>query len=314
MSEPGGVGTFDASPERPQLTETSVNTSVDQSVSTMPNPSPTPLSNGVPLHIMFLGSPAIRSDKSPDNLELRSPLRDRLTVLGNPVDLVESPYLGESVDKDTEAYTETQIGQIHEYATRIVPITKPNIFILHIGAEHCLQSYDTKNARNRLRDLIVYLFATSPRATVILSTLLTNALPGMEPCVLDMNIQIRKLASALQREGRPVVLAEMHYEQGLPDRPLPADVSDNGTHPSDHGYKLMVDILLSAILEADRRGFLKAPEKVAILGDRELERAREGLVLESETIGKLTSSRGAKGLRWDRVVHSEREPEIIHNT
>ncbi|KAI8626337.1 carbohydrate esterase family 3 protein [Xylariaceae sp. FL1651] len=245
-------------------------------------PLPIPLGGGVPLRVMFLGASVTRGDVSVGNLGFRSPLREKLASLGNPINFVGSQRLGAFRDNEIEAFKGNRIDQIHDHSMRIVPSTKPNVFVLHVGSNDCLQKHDTANAGKRMRDLINYLLKTSPRATVIMSTLLTNTVPSKEPCILDINIQIRKLASALQREGRPVVLAEMHYEQGLPNRPLPMDISPDGTHPFDHGYSLMADIFFEAFLEADRRDFFKSPEENGIPDDGELERAEEPLTYEPE--------------------------------
>ncbi|KAI1814921.1 carbohydrate esterase family 3 protein [Poronia punctata] len=244
--------------------------------------APTPLGGGVPLRVMCLGASVTRGDVSTGNLGFRSPLRDKLAAMGNAVNFVGSQRLGAFKDNDLEAFKGNRIDQIHEHSTHIVPEVKPNVFLIHVGSNDCLQKHDTENAGKRMGDLVKYLLDQSPRATVILSTLLTNTVPSKEPCILDINIQIRKLASQLQREGRPVVLAEMHCEQGLPDRPVPEDISKDGTHPFDHGYELMSDIFFDAFVQADKRGFFKSPEDNGIPLDGELERADEPLTYEPE--------------------------------
>ncbi|KAI0456695.1 carbohydrate esterase family 3 protein [Xylaria acuta] len=282
----------DSETEEPLIDEPSVESSVAafiQSGSTS-GTLPTPLSGGVPLRVMFLGASVTRGAVSVGNLGYRSHLRDRLAGLGNAVNFVGSQRLGAFKDNDLEAYPGNRIDQIHDHATRIVPKTKPNVFVLHVGSNDCLQKHDTGNAGIRMRNLITYLFGASPQATVIMSSLLTNTVPDKEPCILDLNIQIRKLASALQREGRPVVFAEMHCEQGLPNRPVPADISSDGTHPFDHGYRLMADIFFSAFLEADRRGFLRTPEENGVPDDGELERVDELFVFETEPPKKRPGS------------------------
>ncbi|KAI3328847.1 carbohydrate esterase family 3 protein [Ustulina deusta] len=270
--------------EQLSVIESSLNSSIIASAenTSTSNTLSTPLGSGIPLRVMFLGASVTRGDVSIGKLGFRSPLRDRLGALGNPVNFVGSQRVGAFKDNDLEAYPGNRIDQIHDHSTRIVPSTKPNVFVLHVGSNDCLQKHDTVNAGQRMRDLINYLFVTSPQATIIMSTLLTNTVRDKEPCILDLNIQIRKLASDLQREGRPIVMAEMHCEQGLPDRPVPADISADGTHPYDHGYALMADIFFSAFLEADKRGFLKAPEQNGIPDDGELERADETVIVETE--------------------------------
>ncbi|KAF2973166.1 hypothetical protein GQX73_g295 [Xylaria multiplex] len=299
--------------EKTLVIESSSDSSIVAPIQNAPT-LPTPLGSGVPLRVMFLGASVVRGDVSVGNLGFRYPLRDRLVSLGNPVNFVGSQRLGAFKDNDLEAHKGNRIDQIHDHATRIVPSTKPNVFVLHVGSNDCLQKHDTANAGKRMRDLIAYLFKTSPQATVIMSTLLTNTVPKKEPCILDLNIQIRKLASALQREGKPVVLAEMHCEQGLPDRPLPADISPDGTHPFDHGYALMADIFFSAFVDADRRGFLKAPEENGIPDDGELERINEPFIVESEPPKKKPNPPKDKPVVGNKKAAPESTLEVIPNT
>ncbi|KAI0814484.1 carbohydrate esterase family 3 protein [Xylaria sp. FL0064] len=286
LKTPTGHDTLDNILDELLSIKSSLNSSLivpTKNISAFSNPQTlSPLGSGIPLRVMFLGASVTRGDVSIGNLGFRSPLRDRLAALGNPVNFVGSQRVGAFIDNDLEAYKGNRVDQIHDHSTHIVPNTKPNVFVLHVGSNDCLQKHDIANFGKRMRDLISYLLKTSPQATIIMSTLLTNTVPDKEPCILDLNIQIRKLASALHREGRPVVLAEMHCEQGLPDRPVAADISPDGTHPFDHGYALMADIFFSAFLEADKRGFIKPPEQNGIPDDGVLERADEPFVFEPE--------------------------------
>ncbi|KAI1747669.1 carbohydrate esterase family 3 protein [Xylaria castorea] len=310
---------LNTSPKELLVDGSSVKFGLAASIQSVPTPGAlsTPLSGGVPLRIMFLGASVTRGAMSIGNLGYRSPLREKLAALGNPVNFVGSQRLGAFKDNDLEAYPGNRIDQIHDHASRIVSKTKPNVFVLHGGSNDCLQKYDTGNAGKRMRDLIAYLFKASPQATVIISSLLTNTVPSMEPCILELNIQIRRLASALQREGRPVVFAEMHYEQGLPDRPIPSDISSDGTHPFDHGYRLMADIFLSAFLEADRRGFLRTPEENGVPDDGDLERAGEPFMFETEHPKERPGHHIAEKVPQvekpigEKIVTPEPAPEVI---
>ncbi|RWA08970.1 hypothetical protein EKO27_g6118 [Xylaria grammica] len=197
------------------------------------------------------------------------------TALGNPVNFIGSRRLGAFKDNDLEAYPDNRIDQIHDHATRIVPSTKPNVIVLHVGSNDCVQKHDTANAGKRVRDLITYLFKTSPQATIVISTLLAKT-------------------------------AEMHCEQGLPDRPLPADISPDGTHPFDHGYRMMADIFFSAFVDADRRGFLKAPEANGIPDNGELGRADDPFISESEPPEKR-----ANPPKDEKKVPPKPAPEVV---
>lgn len=231
-----------------------------------------PIADGIPFRVMFMGASITRGDMSTGNLGFRKPLRDKLVSAGNAVNLVGSQQLGNFKDNDLEAYPGNRIDQVHEHATHIIPETKPNLFILHVGTNDCLQKWDTGNLAARMGEFVDYLLATSPRATVIMSTLITNTVPDTEPCILDVDSQIRGVASAFKGEGKPIVLAEMHYSQGLPGRPQPSDISPDGTHPFDPGYAMMAEIFWAAILEAENKGILKSPEDNGISEDGDAEK------------------------------------------
>ncbi|KAI1080801.1 SGNH hydrolase-type esterase domain-containing protein [Whalleya microplaca] len=226
-----------------------------------------PIAGGIPLRIMFLGASITCGVASTGDVGFRLPLRNKLVSVGNPVNLVGSQRVGDFKDNDLEGYPGNRIDEVHAKSVNIVSSVKPNIFIIHAGTNDCIQNFDTGNLGVRMGDFVNYLLEVSPNATVIMSTLLTSTWPGIEPCVLDANIQIRKLASMLEREGKRVVLAEMYYEQGFPNRPVPSDISPDGTHPFDLGYAMMAEIFWSAIIDAQNRWFLQAPEVNGILDD-----------------------------------------------
>ncbi|KAK6075329.1 MFS multidrug transporter [Seiridium cupressi] len=235
-----------------------------------------PVADGTPLRIMTLGASVCRGDVSTGTVGFRKPLRDKLVSIGNMVNMVGSARVGEMKDNDVEAHPGNRVDQVHEWATHSVPAAKPNLFLMNVGSNDCLQYWDLPNYHVRLNDFIDFLLAQSPRATVVMSTLLTNTVPNTEPCILDVNRQIRELYEALREQGRPVVLAEMH-DQFVPEgdtleRPHPAHISPDGTHPGDEGYAMMADIFYQTIREADSNGFFQAAEDVGIPDDGDAER------------------------------------------
>lgn len=236
-----------------------------------------PIADGIPLRIMTLGASVCRGDVSNGTVGFRQPLRDKLVSIGNTVNMVGSAKVGEMKDNDLEAHPGNRVDQVYVWSTHSVPYVKPNLFLINVGSNDCLQHWDPPNYHLRLEYFINYLLGQSPRSTVVMSTLLTNTVPEVEPCILDINRQIRELHSALREQGRPVVLAEMH-DQFVPEgdmleRPHAAHISADGTHPHDEGYALMAAIFFQALREADQTGFFQPPEDVGIPDDGDVERA-----------------------------------------
>ncbi|KAI1463356.1 carbohydrate esterase family 3 protein [Daldinia caldariorum] len=239
----------------------------------------------MPFRVMFLGASITRGYLSTGDVGFRKFIRDTFVSSGNPINLVGSQRVGDFKDNELEAYGGNRIDQIHEHATHVVPETLPNLFVVHVGSNDCLQNWDMNNLGVRTKDIVDYLLGASPNATVVMSTLLVNNAPNIESCVLDANSQIRDAASALQHEEKPVVLAEMHCCHGLQGRPQPVDLSPDGTHPLDKGYHMMAEILWTAILDADEKGFFKRAEDNGIPedGDAEKDKGKGGINVPHST-------------------------------
>ncbi|KAI1863715.1 hypothetical protein JX265_003852 [Neoarthrinium moseri] len=238
-----------------------------------------PIAGGTPLRIMVLGASVCKGEVSNGTVGFRKPLRDKLVSVGNKVNMVGSARVGEMKDNDVEAHGGNRVDQVHGWATNSVPQAKPNVFLMNVGSNDCLQRWDTPNYHVRLTDFINYLLGTSPRGTVIMSTLLTNTVPDIEPCILDINRQIREVYATLKEEGRPVVMAEMH-DQFVPEgdtlpRPRIENITPDGTHPDDVGYGMMADVFFQTIREADSHGFFQQAEDVGIPDDGDAERDAE---------------------------------------
>lgn len=227
------------------------------------------IANGTALRIMPLGASCVKGEASTGNVGFRKGLREQLTALDNPVNMVGSERLGDMVDNDLEAYGGIKITQLHKYAQASVPEMQPNVFVINIGTNNALQYVDLDKVGGQMEDFVDYLLDASPDAVVIMSTLLTNTVPGCEPLILDMNQQFRDVFSKYEEAGKPVVLAEMHPSEGLSGRPEAGDIGKDGTHPTDAGYGKMATIFVDAIKEADSKGFLHVPVKNDIPDDGE---------------------------------------------
>ncbi|KAK8130947.1 carbohydrate esterase family 3 protein [Apiospora sp. TS-2023a] len=191
-------------------------------------------------------------------------------------------------DDDNEAYGAHRIRDLHEKCRVAVPMYRPNLMIVQIGTSDCWREDDPVNIISRYKDFVRYLLLPDDNggvqqvdergnkagvdATVIVSTLVTTPNKDKERCFFSANAQIRQAALDLQREGLPVVLAEMHYDQGLPGRPREIDIGPDEIHPTDDGYLMMGDIFKEAIREADQKGFIKRAVDNGVPDDGNAER------------------------------------------
>ncbi|KAI1498198.1 carbohydrate esterase family 3 protein [Biscogniauxia marginata] len=239
-----------------------------------------PIAGGMPLRIMFLGASITRGEQSTGDRGYRLHMREKLTALGNPVNCVGFNRFGDFEDNDVEGYGANRVREIHAHAEQAVPPLQPNLILIQVGTSDCFRNDEPLTLLIRMREMVDYLLEASPRATVLLSTLVTTPNLTFEPCVLSVNAQIRQVFNDLIREQKPVALAEMHFNQGLPHRPNITDFVPDQIHPTDEGYIMMGDIFMQAIREVEAKGFLQPPVDVGIPNDGNHGREEEDRIRE----------------------------------
>ncbi|KAI0137960.1 carbohydrate esterase family 3 protein [Hypoxylon sp. NC0597] len=266
-STPGPTSTSTTKPKSSESSTSSTSPSATPSVATSAT-----VPNDVPLRIMALGASIVKGETSPGYLGFRKPMRDELVGLGFTVNMVGSVRLGDFVDNDVEAYGGKKIKEMHDYAKKIVPKTLPNVFVINLGTNNLLQNKDVDKVGQQMEDMINYLLTASKQSTVILSTMLTNKVPNLEPTVLDMNRQYRDIMKTFEAEGKPVVLAEMHPSEGGSGVPTANEIGPDGSHPTVKGYEMMGHIFVQAIQSAAGKGLLQTPADNGIPPDGDAER------------------------------------------
>ncbi|KAI0108214.1 carbohydrate esterase family 3 protein [Daldinia grandis] len=219
--------------------------------------------NGIPLRIMPLGASITFGFGSSDNNGYRKEIRDRLEGNGNQVNMVGNNPSGTMKDNDTEGWKSYTIDQVRGKADASVPRYKPNVILLNVGTNDCVQNNDLANAGKRLQSLLDALYAKSPRATVVLSTLLVNRDAAVQSRVRDYNAQLREVGARLQGRGRRLVVVDMQSDHG----PTVDDLNADGTHPGDAGYAKMARVFYEGLGEADRRRYFVPADKVDGLAD-----------------------------------------------
>ncbi|KAI1813973.1 SGNH hydrolase-type esterase domain-containing protein [Poronia punctata] len=246
------------------------------------NPIPVPdgpISDGMPLRIMYLGASVTRGEASLGERGYRLHIQDKLISWGNAVNAVGFNHLGEFADNQVEGYGAHRIRRIQPHAVQAIPALKPNLVLVQVGTSDCFQEDEVEKIGERMGKLTDAILRTGGKnVTVILSTLPTTPRESVEPCIIDANEQIRQVAlDRFINKGRRVALAEMHHNQGLPGRPLPKDIGDDEIHPTNEGYIMMGDIFLEKIGEVADKGWLRWPVDNGIPWD-----GREGHEVEDE--------------------------------
>ncbi|KAI0967499.1 SGNH hydrolase-type esterase domain-containing protein [Xylaria arbuscula] len=221
------------------------------------NPDNSPASDVTSLRVMFIGASITRGEVSTGDRGYRKFIRDTLISSGKVVNCVGFNRFGDWEDNDVEGYGANRIRTITKHAAQSVPVLQPNLILVQVGTSDCFQNDDIENIGPRMRMFIDVMLDADPNATMILSTLVTTPNKEYEPCILSANTQIRRVADDLMRENKTVALAEMHYDQGLPDRPQPKDIGPDEIHPTDEGYMMMGNIFLEKIQEVEEKGFLR---------------------------------------------------------
>ncbi|KAK8017066.1 hypothetical protein PG993_015255 [Apiospora rasikravindrae] len=220
---------------------------------------PGSIKNGTALRIMALGASTVKGQNSPGDNGFRKQLRDELTELGVPVNMVGSVKAGEMLDNECEAQGGARVSEVFKRAKRVVPEMQPNVFLINAGVNNALQLFELETAGRDMEDMVNYLLDTSPRSFVVISTLLTNTLKDCEQYMLQVNQQLWDVYAKLEREGKWVLMADMHYSGKDPDAILPSDITPDGTHPTAEAYSKMGHIFYKAILRADKLGYIQVP-------------------------------------------------------
>ncbi|KAI5860788.1 carbohydrate esterase family 3 protein [Durotheca rogersii] len=214
--------------------------------------------DGAALRIMPLGASITYGYGSSDGNGYREALRDRVAARGNAVNMVGTNHAGNMPDNDNEGWKSYTVAMVHGKADASVPGIRPNLVLVNVGTNDCLHGEDLLRAGDRVASLLSDIFTQSPRATVILSTLVANRDPQVAERVTDFNAQLRTVSDTLRSAGQRLVLVDMQGPAG----PTLDDLSSDGTHPNDVGYLKMADVWFGGIEEADRQHYLLTPEPV----------------------------------------------------
>jgi lysophospholipase L1-like esterase len=223
---------------------------------------------------MVLGASISFGLRSSDGNGYRDVLRGLLIQSGTQnVQYVGSRRSGTMDENAVEGWPGLRIDQVLPKAQASVPVDLPNVILLNLGTNDCVQNFNLDNTTQpsqtapeltananftvgtRMRMVVEDLLQWSPNVTVVMSTLINNKVERVQNRTLDANDQFRAVAADLQGQGKKVVIAEMSAAAGGPNMTTMFDQ----THPTDVGYSMMANRFYVAMQEASSKGMISAP-------------------------------------------------------
>ncbi|KAM5388054.1 hypothetical protein ACJA88_001314 [Fusarium oxysporum] len=218
-----------------------------------------PLASALPsLRILPLGDSITKGNGSKDQKGYRNRLREKLIGRGTSVDMVGSlkhPPTG-MADNDHEGHSGKVLAQINTY-WKLSIAARPNVVLVHAGTNNMDLEVDLEGSPHMLASIIDGLFQNAPDTTVLVAPVIWANNPRMQKNTDRFNPQVTSIIEERQKAGKHILEVPIDINAG--------DLSDE-KHPNDSGYEKMADAWLKAILEADKRGWLKAPTKIDAAG------------------------------------------------
>lgn len=211
---------------------------------------------------MSLGASVTFGTGSSTGNSYRKDLRDMLVAANQTVNFVGETENGNFTNRQVEATPGFVISQIAASAARAVPQFQPNLVLMDAGTNNCNKGGTVPDAGANVTAMINDVYAKSPGATVVLTTILANKVAAQDACRVDINQQYTALVAQMQAAGAKLVLVDMRSAAG----PTTADLADE-RHPNDVGYQKMANVWFPGIQEAISKGFITAAADNGIPAD-----------------------------------------------
>lgn len=216
----------------------------------------------VPLRIMSLGASVTFGTGSSTGNSYRKDLRDKLVANGSTVNFVGESTNGNFTNRQVEATPGFVISQIAASAAVAAPKFQPNVVLMDAGTNNCNKGGTVPDAGANVTAMINDVYAKSPGATVVLTSILVNKVAEQDACRVDINKQYAALVAKMTAAGAKLVYVDMRG----PDGPTTADLADQ-RHPNDAGYQKVATVWFQGIQEAIAKGFVTAPADNGIPAD-----------------------------------------------
>ena len=211
------------------------------------------IANGIELRILPLGDSITWGEGSTTENGYRLALSNVITSNGNNLTYIGSVKSGTMANNENEGHGGFQILQVgiegrQDYSER------PNIVLFMAGTNDVVFDIDLGNAPLRLIRVIEEILVECPEVTVLVGSLTPLLNPGWMTKINDINA---KLPEVINRVGvdRGIQAAMVNMS-----RVTTAHIhQDDGIHPTDEAYELIAAAWYEGIVEAGKRGWIKAP-------------------------------------------------------
>ncbi|KAM0197294.1 hypothetical protein ACHAPA_004075 [Fusarium lateritium] len=205
------------------------------------------------IRVLPLGDSITKGTGSSGLVGYRGPLRQKLLKQGVKVNMVGTLKNGNMVDGHHEGHSGKLLSDINGYWQ--MPIkARPNVVLIHAGTNNMDLGKDLDIAASIMADIVDGIFKVAPDVTICLAPVIWANNAKMQANTDKFNPKIRSLIAARQKSGKHILEVPIDIKK--------ADLGD-AKHPNDDGYEKMADAWLKAILQADKKGWLKMPIKMS---------------------------------------------------
>ncbi|KAK4903718.1 Glucan endo-1,3-alpha-glucosidase agn1 [Elasticomyces elasticus] len=215
------------------------------------------------MRIMALGASITAGVHSKPEDGYRKHIRNWLRQAGFPVNMVgsQSNPSGSMANGAHEGYPGLRILQVRDKLNQDGWLDhKPNVVIIHLGTNNCVQNFDLYRGAGDLGDMIKDIAAKVEGVHVIISTLgPLHDLGSHHRCQTVLNPGIRSAYAQLLADGYSVSLVDFGDPNGYITQ---ADINnDDGIHPTDAGYVKYATLWYYAIREAYQANRIQGPDR-----------------------------------------------------
>jgi lysophospholipase L1-like esterase len=172
----------------------------------------------------------------------RETLDNLLSEAGLQVQFVGSYQDGAFANNHHEGHSGKRIDEISSGAVQWVSAVKPDIVLLLIGTNDCIQNYDLPNAMNRLSDLIANIRLGAPNSVIFIATTVPNGTPDTEARVLTYNSDLAKFVQTRMQTDTKIHFVDLYKLANL----QATDLID-GVHPTPTGYAILGQVWFNVL-------------------------------------------------------------------